>query len=834
MGVPSFPAQLSFLGRDTEMSRVVASLNQVSRGQGRTLFVTGEAGIGKSRLLQELGAVARRRRFTLLAGSADLLNSELAYAPILEAFGDYLDGLSKDRRARIASELPQLGLLFQQLSVTPVPPTIDPSIAKTRLYDGVARLLSTMAKERPVALLFDDLHWADTTTLELIQFIARGAGRHRILLVCAFRASELGSLPALQSLVTSLHRLGNAQELMLQRFDRDVTGELVRSLLKAPPPPGLLDVLESHALGIPFFVDSILRFLVEQGALRYTGRTWEFQLQRANLIPNDLKMLILDRLQGLNASARRVLDLIAVLGESSSHALVVHTSELPEVEILDAVARLRSAGLLREHTEKGSVYYSLTHPLVAEVAYHETPIAARQHVHVRAIHWMEQDEAVDIERLARHYKGAGSAVSQETAAAVCFRAGKRARDRYAAHEAKRNFEAALTLHQGGFGGVDGSSLLEFLGEAYERTGDLMGAMQRWEEGVAHAIRRGDLEVQVRLYRHLARIYLYQGRFADAEASLRSGIRLENGNEPEELATLYFTWLSILGHSGEWAQAEEFAQKIARLAEEYPSPRMRAMSSVAQSQQYRITMRFQESLPILDAGYREAVASKDHDLIQVACLNLSGTLCVLGDHKQALRYARQGVTDARRIGVRPVPCTELYLSYTYLLQGNVNEALQCALEYVDVSRRSSEQLAPSLGICALVLTRMGRLDEAAQYIHEARLSAAGSAISDAELEFIYLPQAALASERGDFEEALRTARAFVDSRWFGTFPVLGWFLLGRAQLATGNRDAAIETSATMSAFDGGTSHFAVGLGSLLRGMIVAETPENESAVGHFEE
>ena len=181
-------AQSPLVGRSAEMDQLAAGLERVAHGQGCVMFLVGEAGIGKTRLAHEALALAREQGFLVLEGSAYTLEGHLAYAPILAIFGPFLRRLDSPRQAQLVSGLSDLGRLFNDLRLPAPLPLGNPALEKTRLFEAVARLLERLARETPVLLFLDDLHWADPASIELLHYLARGIADQSVLVLGTYRA----------------------------------------------------------------------------------------------------------------------------------------------------------------------------------------------------------------------------------------------------------------------------------------------------------------------------------------------------------------------------------------------------------------------------------------------------------------------------------------------------------------------------------------------------------------------------------------------------------------------------------------------------------------------
>lgn len=374
-------ARPALVGRSAELGRLAAGLERAAHGHGCAMFLVGEAGIGKTRLAHEALVLAREQGFFVLEGSAYALEGRLAYAPILAAFGPFLRRLDSPRQARLVSGLLDLGRLFTDLRLPAPLPLGDPALEKTRLFEAVARLLERFARETPVLLFLDDLHWADPASIELLHYLARGLADRAVFVLGTYRAEEIDTARGLRSLVTSLCRAGQAREVVLARLESEAVAELAAGMLGNEAPSELLTLLNARADGTPLFVEALIRTLVDAGQLRQRGESWMLGIDQAPVLPPDIRDLILERLRHLDVTERRILDLIAVSGEAVRHEALHAASGLDDEVLLGAVQRLRTTRLVIEDISGAYVTYTLTHPLIQEVAYAELPEMARRRAH---------------------------------------------------------------------------------------------------------------------------------------------------------------------------------------------------------------------------------------------------------------------------------------------------------------------------------------------------------------------------------------------------------------------------------------------------------------------
>jgi predicted ATPase len=328
------------------MEYLAAQLARAAGGRGCATFLVGEMGIGKTRLAQEVLTLARTRGFAVMEGRAYLLEGRLAYAPVFAAFGPFLRHLDSTRQARLVSGLSDLGRLFADLRLPAPEPLDDPALEKTRLFEAVARLLQRLAKESPVLLVLDDLQWADPATIELLHYFARGITDEAVLLLGTFRQEEVDTARGLRSLVTTLHRVGLGEKMVLRRLDPSSVAELAMGLLGSEAPGELLSLLDAYAGGTPLFVEALIRACVDAGQLVHGSNGWTLGTEPVPILSPDVRDLVLEHLQCLDATERRVLDLLAVCGGIVPHDILRTVTGCSDEELLTTLQHLHATGFV--------------------------------------------------------------------------------------------------------------------------------------------------------------------------------------------------------------------------------------------------------------------------------------------------------------------------------------------------------------------------------------------------------------------------------------------------------------------------------------------------------
>jgi DNA-binding CsgD family transcriptional regulator len=783
------------VGRSEELGRVLAALERAAAGSGGALLLAGEAGIGKSRLAEETLTLARRRGFVTLQAAAHPLQDDLAYAPVLELFGPFLAGLEPARRIALVAGLPDLGRLFAGLHLPPPEPLGDAALERTRLFEAVSRLVERVAAERPVALLVDDLHWADGASLELLHYLARGLGTRRVLLLGAYRLDEARTHPRLRALVRSLQRLGLAEELPIGGLGPEAVAALARGLLGGDPPAELLGVLRERAAGTPLFVSALIRGLRDTGELFRSGGVWVLGGGRPTAVPPVVRDLVLARLERLDPGDRALLELVAVAGDSAFPAVLGRVGGPGAQELDERLRRLYESGLVVEEPAGSKLVYRAAHPLIAEVAYGELPETRRRRLHAGVAAALEALASGDPQRLAHHYRGAAGEADPDRALDVLVAAGRRAEELHADAEAADLFASALALARVDRPAMVGE-LLERLGHARSRAGQLDAAVAAWSEAAAGREGSGDRPATARLRGQLALAEWDRGRFDAAEAQLAAAFRAIEGTDADaELADLHHIRLRLLVRQGDVARLEEGAVALLALADRGGTRPAVASAHLARADVAFLRGRLVaarehglQALAVAEGAGLSVLAAQAHRHMAMSAANV-GDRRLAHDHALAdLALARQTGSPTLELGGR------FFVMAIDLVTDAWEEALRGAEELLVHGYRVGYARAVATGLAgrAFVLAQRGRPEEAARCVTEAREVYGAAAAADRHIfTVIELAEATAALAAGDPQQARERAAAAVATPT--VLPCLGLAVLGEAKVAAGDPAGALDTA-----------------------------------------
>ncbi|HSO51481.1 MAG TPA: AAA family ATPase, partial [Actinomycetes bacterium] len=447
------PVPGHFVGRGPELRRLQAAWDEARAGRRRIVVVTGEAGIGKTRLATELAALAERDRAVVLAGRCDQ-HLGVPYLPLREAVGRHLAaypserlrGLLGPRAAELVRFWPELAWRLPALPA-PAPAGPDPRDPYL-LLEALTGLLEAVAVSAPLLLLVDDLHGADDASLLLLRSLAAAGRPARLLIVLTCRNDERGPRARLTAALGDLVRAPGAELMTLEGLGADEVGELALAAMARPLGQGgeaLAEVLRERTGGNPFLVGELLRHLAETGGLDGADGAEVAAGPAAADVPESVRWVVGQRLARLGGPVEHVLGLAAVIGQRADLALLRRVADVGWDDLLAALDTAVAAGLLEERPGPPGGY-AFHHPIVRDLLYRRLPAGERARAHRRVGEALEEltGGAGRLGELADHFALAGAPFA-DRAAGYASRAGEQAQAEHRYQEAARRHGQALAV-----------------------------------------------------------------------------------------------------------------------------------------------------------------------------------------------------------------------------------------------------------------------------------------------------------------------------------------------------------------------------------------------------
>ncbi|MGC0416221.1 helix-turn-helix transcriptional regulator [Embleya sp. AB8] len=666
-----------FVGREPELGRLVEALDAADGGEPRVVLLTGEAGVGKTRLLDEfLAAAADRPEPTSVAVGACLeLGAEgLPFAPfaailrtLAGTLGDTFDPMLGDRRGDLAWISPALA----------DEPVAGPPPERARLYESALRLLERIGADRTLIVAFEDLHWADSATRELLAFLVRSLRRGRILLVGTLRADAMDRSHPMRRLVAELERIRTVGRLELGRLTMPQVEEHLTGLLGETPSHALTRQVYERSEGNAFFVEE-LADSVRDG--RLTG------------LSDTLRDLLLIRIEQLPEQARRVVRLAAVGGIGVEHRLLAEVAGL-DPDTLETALRAAVSGhvLVAEPDGEG---YSFRHALVREAALEDLLPGERMR---RYTAFAEALDALvargelplhrdHVERRARYWIAAGRPAEALPASVAAAAA---AADRYAFGEAWGLYESAIAMW-------------DQVPDPERLTGTTLAAVLDGAIVAARYDNSGDREL----------------------ALLRQALDLvDEDREPVRAAVLWTQrskTLSRLGH-GPGMPELEHAQRLLR---DRPDSPEYATVLIRMARPEFLEGRADQAPQIARRALDVARRLGDHDMVATTQQTLSWLLAGIGEIEEGLAHGIEAVRVAEASAEKPDTLVYVLGNWASVLEGigRHAESVEAAGRALDLSRERGvirNTAGFVLGNLAESLYSLGRWDEVAEAVDQVR-------------------------------------------------------------------------------------------------------------------
>ncbi|NUM46292.1 MAG: AAA family ATPase [Anaerolineales bacterium] len=653
-------ARGQLVGRDNELAKAVALWQRATAGEGQVLLVSGEPGIGKTRLVRELMGIAHSAGARVLTENCHAEGGP-PYAPLAGIIRDTFENPSDLALpyfilADLLTLAPHLCAYYPQIHPNPA---LGPEFEHQRMFDSFVGWCEILAATAPVLLLVEDIHWADGGTLALLRHLARRARKARLLMVLTYRdtEAEADDTHLLPPVLLDLNRERLAEAIRLARFTPDQTRALLVALLATAGDisPEFLESVYRETEGNPFFVEEVCKGLVEQGKLYETGGTWRRADMQTIVIPSSVRGAILARVERLPAPAQNALRLAAILGREFDFETLHRASEEDEDILISVLERAAQAQLIGETTRGKRIAYTFAHALIPFALREGLSGLRRQRLHRRVALAIEAQHPNDFESLAHHFAAAGE---REKAIPYLRQAAERATASYAYDTAVQHLQSALDLLGTGGQIENRQVLLESLADVYRLRGERAEAITLYQEALRLGLEleKGEKWTAVRLHRKIGDTFNHLGKGVEIEqfkemalAGLENGLKLIE-DEPSHIESVRL--LTALANYAYWGgyemygpnsalpvQGEHYAQAAVTMAEQLDAPVELSAALESLANLYSTHQLLREGVQI--AQQRLALGRDPrftNPREQVNILSQAGVaLCAVGDYAQALIY-----------------------------------------------------------------------------------------------------------------------------------------------------------------------------------------------------
>ena len=464
------------VGRRLEMSTLTTALDEASAGHGQLVMLVGEPGIGKTRTSQEIADIAEERGAQVLWGRCYEGQGAPPYWPWIQIIRSYIHGhVPEQVRSAMAMGAPDIAEIVpevkDQFPDLDSPPQSEPLQARFRLFDSITSFLKNASADRPLVLPLDNLHWADRSSLLLLEFLSQELADARILVIGTYRGEELTREHPLLLTLGELAKHPNFQRVNLRGLAHADIRELIELVSGTEPSEEHVKVVFNKTEGNPFFATEIVRMLAQEGTL--TREAVEGQEDLGLRVPEGVKEAIGRRLRPLSGDCVQVMTVASVVGREFEMTLMKRLlPQLPSEQLLEALEEALSVGIIEEIPD-ATGRYQFTHVLIQETLSQEFSAARRARLHEEIGEALEALYADDVEahadELAYHFSEADTMVGSQNVVGYSLLAGEHALATYAWEEALNYFQRGLAVKTGPDMDADRAALMFGLGRSQSAT-----------------------------------------------------------------------------------------------------------------------------------------------------------------------------------------------------------------------------------------------------------------------------------------------------------------------------------------------------------------------------
>ncbi len=710
------------VGRTEQLAQATQLWLRALSGQAGMLLISGEPGIGKTRLAQAIVAQARVGGATVLSGGCYEFEAMTPYLPMAEALLDWVhrvdDANLRAMLGNTATELARLAPdIENRLGPLPASQVLEAEEQRLRLFDNVAHFFETLAGEQGLLLFVDDLHWADQGTLSLLSYLMRRLRSVRLLIVAGYREIELDRRHPLAEALVQWNRQRQVERIQLSRFTVAETNKLIATLFgQESVSDEFASAIFRETEGNPFFIEEVMKALIDHGQIYWVDDHWERDELEDLAIPQSIKEAIGRRLNRLSQACVDILHTAAVIGKDFPYPLLAEVASEAEEEILDALEEAIAAQLIRPLTGEAFIF---THDKIREVLYDEILTVRRNRLHRQIGQALEDglagDPANQLEPLAYHLIAAGVL---DKGMAYALQAAEKASNVFAYQEAleyyRQAMECALSLGDT----AAQASILEAMGDIYRTTGPLMASIDHYQKTIDLQL---DPERQAAIRVKIGRVYNLIGDERGIAVLERALQGLDEKKQPLLVSEAWAHLGRYYHYRCHYRTAIEYFEKARELAEPFQDPEPLYYIYAYLAGAYQHLVRMKESIYWAEVTIAMGKKLDHYSSIAVGHEFLAEDYAIMGYWEKALEAAKINHDIGKKIGsANRLSWSKFTEGQALLGLGKLRQATEEITSALDRATTIGEDRLLVLGDTMLALTyiEIGDHDKAREHLNKA--------------------------------------------------------------------------------------------------------------------
>jgi predicted ATPase len=634
------------VNRSEELSKLKSAFQDSLARKSTLIALEGEAGVGKSRLARELAVYAESQGAIVLTGRAT--KEKLPYGPWIELAREYISQLPGEMlRKMLGTHTSEFGRLIPDITakIGTIPPSkpLEEHQDRIRLYDAMTEFLVSISKQTSLLLLLEDMQYVDQASLSLLEYFVRSSNKQRLMTVCCYRSEDIDANSPLYETRLNLNKERLLESISVKNLNAQQTTDLMREIFGEKQITNEFSELIYHRTrGNPFFVEEVLRALVEDGIIFRTEKGWDRKTTSELIIPESVKATLRNRLAKLNPDALTALISASVVGSEFDFELLREVTKLDEDSLLSRLETGLSAGLIEEIPRRRGLF-RFTDDRVRELLLGDLSQIRKARHHMKVAEAAENVWSKNLdshaELLAYHFSEGGDT---EHGLKYSIMAGERNENIHAYEQAVSHYKRALDLVDiPGGDEVRKAELSEKLGKCFSFVGQLSDSTKCYEQALAIYERLHDTTACARAYRGLADVSA-KGKtsYADMARLLRQGLKyVEKEPESYEAAWIYAELGNALGLLDKYEEAEVWVEKALQAGEKAKNYAAVAEALALKGSALTDSGRVDEGLPLWERGLEIALQHEIYSQAMFYLLNL-GFYNYPRDLSKATKFARR--------------------------------------------------------------------------------------------------------------------------------------------------------------------------------------------------
>jgi tetratricopeptide (TPR) repeat protein/KaiC/GvpD/RAD55 family RecA-like ATPase len=729
---PIAAKEVPLVDRTEEMNTLKEAVYRAVHGEGGLVFIHGEAGIGKTRLVRELGAYARSRGVQVLYGRCPALFRMDGVPPYIlwkEVIKDYMETCTPEQLYRVVGYYPAevaklVPELSQKLRSIPQSLPISPEQEQNRLFEAISQFITNISRETPLLVVLDDLQWTDPSSLLLLHYLARGVQKASLLLLGVYRSTDIDAKHPLSPVLTELNRERLPQSIHLKRMSLSDISEMIKNILEQEDiPTEFCTLVYEKTKGNPFFAEEVIKSLKEEDVIYREENKWKIKDVSKIEFPETVKNVLKTRFSRLDDECQNVLTLASFVGNDFTLEALCAVTDIEKSKLLELLDKMFKTGLIKERVIRGQGICSFADILVRDVVYEEISPLRRKELHAVVGRALEKVYAKKIDEhfgeLASHFLEGGD---NDKALDYFLKAGDKAAKIYANSESTSYFQSALTLLEEKEGETrEKARVLERLGDIKRLVGEYDPCMKRWDNALQLWTELGEGAKAAEVYRKLANVlWEMKGDAKRAKADFDEAVKILEGEaESPELARTYDDISHMYWRNGDLTEALPWAQKAVSVAERLKAFDVAADSYVDLGTVYGLRGDVEKAMESLEKALKMALGNHCMETAIRAYINLGATSHP-EDYEKVLDWEEKAYELAKKVGVISLQSwIGTGLGWDFLQRGIIDRAMALINESVTLDRKTASKphLSMSLGALGFAHQILGDWDKAEQNFKE---------------------------------------------------------------------------------------------------------------------